>query len=160
MSSVRTQLCYSSACFLELGLLDFKNAFQNTLVPIAKRVIVTLPPKFLAWYHWHYPEYLLPSSESGKYATQIQRGIQGDCEVGRMFYILLKLIIKAFNMKQCPFESVLYFYVGKNGEKFVLNTTTDNLLCSFSTLPCFVGLRNTVSDFLKLPRNVVRSSVI
>ncbi len=87
-------------CLL-LGLFDFSNVFQNALVPINRQILVTTPPKFIPWFKWRYPDYKVKPSTSGKYATQIIRGIQGDCKIGCLWFILLCSILKAFDMKQC-----------------------------------------------------------
>ena len=51
-SSVRFQLCYSVIHKLLFGLADVDNCFQNTLIPLAKRLAAHAPPKFMEWYRF------------------------------------------------------------------------------------------------------------
>ena len=146
-SSVRTLMCYSAIFRLILGLLDVVNCFQSTLVPSHKRILVTSPPKFIQWYKWRYPEHKLPHSPSGRYAIQILRGLQGDREIGREWYLFLRTMLVKFGCKQCAQELALYYF--KRGSDILLiNTSTDDFLCAYSDVKLFHDLRNFMTRYV------------
>ena len=146
-SSVRTTFAYASINYLILALLDVVNCFQSTLVPNSKRIVVRAPPLFMKWYRWRYPEHKYDESASGKYVIQILRGLQGDREIGRQWYLLLRTILVKFGCKQCPHELALYYW--KRGEDILLiNTSTDDFLCAFSRVEIFYELRDFVTKFV------------
>ena len=48
-TTVRIQICFTCHCNYTLGIIDVKNAFQNTIAPIKSRLYCTLPPTYLEW---------------------------------------------------------------------------------------------------------------
>jgi hypothetical protein len=145
--SVRIQLALAAYYKLILGLMDVANAFQNTLVPYERRVVVRTPPKFIEWYKWRYPEHKFDVSPSNRYVTQILRGIQGDKEIGRSWYLLLRTILVKFGCAQCKVEQALYMYKSK-GDLLIINTSTDDLLCAYSRVEVFYALRDFMLKFV------------
>ena len=101
----------------------------------------------MKWYKWRYPEHKFDESASGKYVVQILRGLQGDREIGRQWYLLLRTILVKFGCKQYPHELALYYW--KRGEDILLiNTSTDDFLCAFSRVEIFYELRDFVTKFV------------
>jgi hypothetical protein len=146
-ASVRIQLAFAAHYRLILGLIDVANAYQNTLIPIERRVVVYTPPRFMDWYKWRYPEHKFELSPSNRYATQILRGIQGDKEIGRAWYLLLRTILRKFGFRQCKVEQALYLYK-KDGDICIVNTSTDDLLCAYSRTEIFYALRDFMLKFV------------
>jgi hypothetical protein len=50
-TSIRLQVAFSCSQNYILGIIDVKNAFQNTIVPPSSRIYVTVPPTYLQWLH-------------------------------------------------------------------------------------------------------------
>ena len=143
--SIRFTLCYAATNSLILGLMDVENCFQNVVKEVEKRVVVTTPPFFMQWFKLRYPDIKI-QDDDGKYVLQINNGIQGDREIGREWYILLKRILEKFGCKQCPFELAVYFYKQDN-DIILINTSTDDFLCAYSDVALFYSVRDHLKQY-------------
>ena len=119
-----------------LAILDIENCFQNTLVEVEDRVVVTLPNFYMEVSKWEYPEYAIEESPSGKYVVQPQHGIQGDQSIGQKFYLTINGHVEKFGLLPCPQETTLCTY-RKNGIILLVNTSSDDFLCEFLDVAIF-----------------------
>ena len=99
--------------------------------------------------NWRYPEHKFAQSPSNKYVIQILRGIQGDKEIGREWYLLLRVILHKFGCKQCKNELALWFFKTKT-DILIVNTSTDDFLCSYSRVEIFYALRDFMTKFVEV----------
>ena len=48
-TTVKIQICFTCHCNYTLGIIDVKNAFQNTIAPTSSRLYCSIPPTYLEW---------------------------------------------------------------------------------------------------------------
>ncbi len=84
--------------------------------------------------------------------------MKGDCEVGRQWYLLLKMIFKKYGCHQCHFDLSLYFY-HKGPNMIIVNTCRDDFLCANSDKALFVDLQHHMQQFVEIttPHKKVQS---
>ena len=84
---------------------------------------------------------------SDRYAVQILRGIQGDKEIGRRWYLLLRTILLKFGCKQCKVDLALYQWKDMK-DIILINTSTDDFLCAYSKVDIFYRLRDFMLKYV------------
>ena len=150
--TIRLTLSFASSQGLIIGILDVVNCFQNTLVAINERLVVTTPPYWMDWFKLRYPECKLKQDPNDKYVIQICNGIQGDRAIGRRWYLMLVKILDIFGCKRCPTESALFIY-RKDGDILIVNCSTDDLLCAYSNAVLFHNLRDHIKKYVEVTTN-------
>ena len=74
--SFRINISIASIHRLTARILDVRNSFQNTNVPIHERVCVSPPTYHLDWFERSYPNAPI-NRDDGPFCLQFMNGIQG-----------------------------------------------------------------------------------
>ena len=114
-------------------LLMVSNVFQNTNVPIHKRVCVITPPYYLDWFDRSYPNVSLNRDE-GPFCLQCMNWIQGPKPTGRQWGQLFDAVVTILKYKKSTIDHSIYIKVFSGGTVsyiavftyYVLNTTTND----------------------------------
>ena len=92
-TTVRIQICFTCHCNYTLGIIDVKNAFQNTIAPIKSRLYCTLPPTYLEWLTRLFKE-SFDSNE--KYVMQMLNSCQRTKDASCLFYKSLRKAMEGY----------------------------------------------------------------
>ena len=112
---------------LTARILDVSNAFQNTNVPIHKRVFVSPPPYFIDWFEISYP-YVPINRYYGPFFLQCMNGIQGTKPSGRKWNRLLDSVVTTIEYKKSIIDHAIYIKVFDDGTVSYLTVSTDDVL--------------------------------
>ena len=88
-------------------------------------------------------------SPSGQYVLQLLKGLQGDKAIGRDWYLLLVRIIRELEFIPCPAEPAVFIY-RSDKDLMLVCTSTDDLLCAYSTRRLFQRLVDHLSDYVSV----------
>ncbi len=147
-ATVKLILALASSWHLLLGLLNVSNCFQSVQHDrIEDRRVASCPPFFMEWFKMKYPKVPVKQSPSNHYVCQILNGMQGDCEIGRKWYLLLKKNLEEFGFNQCPFDLSLYYFCDK-AHVMLLNTSTNDFLCAYSDSTIFLHLQTHMKIYV------------
>eukprot|EP00978_Attheya_sp_CCMP212_P041486 scaffold238472_cov35-Attheya_sp.AAC.1 len=111
--SIRITIALASGHNMTLvAIADVKNAFQNTMIPVAERVHVTLPPYYLQWFKRKYPKVqITPLEEDGdKYCLQSVNAIQGTKPAGHQWNTILTKVLQHHKYKQNHINHAAFVY--------------------------------------------------
>ena len=95
---------------LAASILDVSNSFQNTNVPIFKRLCVSPPPYYLDWFEISYPNVTL-NKNGGLFFLQCINRIQGTKPSGRQYNILLASVVTVLKYKKITIYHAIYIKV-------------------------------------------------
>jgi hypothetical protein len=146
-TSIRLQIAFSCSQNYILGIIDVKNAFQNTIVPPSSRIYVTVPPTYLQWLH---------ESEGFKYdrqktyIRQMLNSNQGTRDAGNVWYNFLHKVLLKYGLIRSTTDHGLFVRAYKDDSYLYVSLATDDMLCSFKTYRHFDDFRLFLQQYFQL----------
>ena len=136
---------------MKFYFLDISNAFQSNIIHDPnKRHYMHLPPKYMDWFHFRFPNHPLNNQDKVKTARMVMqtiRGIQGTKDVGAEWYRLLSVILtKELGMIPATGNKGL-FYWNHNGHIAMLALATDNIVLASSHRSLYDAIQQVFDNF-------------
>ena len=147
--SVKSTIAVAAMKNLILALLDVENCFQTTLVPKDRRIVMHAPPFWLDWYRRTFPECKIKESVDGKYYVQAFNGLQGQKDIGRVWYTFMHKMLIIFGFRRFPQDHALY-HLERDNEMLIMDTSTDDFLCAYSSDAIFADLQKHISQYVNV----------
>jgi hypothetical protein len=114
-SSVRIVVAIGAAENMIFGIIDIKNAFQNTMIPSGERQHLSLPPFCLSWF------------------CQTVNVIQGTKPAGRQWNDILTIVLTKLKYQRNHVDHGVFIHVSEDErQKMLLCISTDDFLCAFT----------------------------
>jgi hypothetical protein len=99
IDSNRLILAIATSRKMKLNVLDISNALKTSVVfDPTERTCITLPPFYLKWFLYNWPDYKLPSLLSKDLVIQCLHSIQGTKDASNRWYHLLKAKLQDLGM--------------------------------------------------------------
>lgn len=128
-TTIKLQVCYTAANSNSIILIiDFKNAFQNTIAPPGKRSYVTVPPTYLEWLT---KVEGLKFDRDEKYYRVMFNSNQGTKDAGNQWYTLLKSVLLEYGMIRTTVDHGFFVKQYEDKRMFLMSLATDDCLCTF-----------------------------
>ena len=147
VTTVRVQICFTCHCSHILGIIDVKNAFQNTIAPPSSRLYCTLPPTYLEFLATVLSESF---SKDEKYVMQMLNSCQGTKDASSLFYNLLRKVLVDYGFVRSTVDHAYFVKSLDNGHHIYLPIATDDLLVSFPSYEIFDDLIQYMSKYFEL----------
>ena len=128
-------------------ILDSRNAFHNTNVPIHEIFCVSTPPYYLDWFLISHPNVPLNRDE-GQFCLQWMNGIQGEKPAGRQWNWILDAVVTIIKYNKLTIDYVVYIKVISDGIVSYLTVSTDDVLNTIKNDTEFTELRRVLKRFL------------
>ena len=146
-TTVKIQICFTCHCNYTLGIIDVKNAFQNTIAPSKSRLYCTLPPTYLEWLTTVYHEQFKPGV---KYLIQMLNSCQGTKDASCLFYKLLRKALEGYGFIRSTVDHAYFVKSLGDGHHLFASVATDDILVSFPCYQAFDDLRKYMKQFFEL----------
>ena len=146
-TTVRIQICFTCHCDYQLGIIDVKNAFQNTIAPTKSRLYCSLPPTYLEWLTTVYNEKFLPDI---KYIMQMLNSCQGTKDASCLFYKLLRKALEGYGFIRSTVDHAYFVKSIGDGHHLFASVATDDILVSFPCYQAFDDLQRYMRQFFEL----------
>ena len=117
-----------------MGIIDVKNAFQNTIARPKSRIYTTVPPTYLEWLAANEQ---FKYDKSVKYYRQMLNSNQGTRDAGNLWYCLMRSILEEYGCIRSTVDHAFFVKALDNGQYIYVSVATDDLLCSFSDWKIF-----------------------
>ena len=105
--------------YLIIGILDVKNAFQDTFKDSSKREIIDCPPHYISWFKFHFPNIHIEPASDDLYVMEIYRGMQGTKPAGSQWNNIINLVLYSLGFIKNLIDYAL-FTLQKNSTKYVI----------------------------------------
>ena len=146
-STVRVQICFTCHHKYTLGIIDVKNAFQNTIAPSTSRLYCSLPPTYIEWLSKVYKEIFQFDSQ---YIMQMLNSCQGTKDASSLFYKLLGKALKDYGFVRSTVDHAYFVKPLDNGHHIYASLATDDILVSFPTYQIFDDLKKYLQQYFEL----------
>ena len=146
-STVRVQICFTCHHKYTLGIIDVKNAFQNTIAPSTSRLYCSLPPTYIEWLSQVYKEIFQFDSQ---YIMQMLNSCQGTKDASSLFYKLLGKALKDYGFVRSTVDHAYFVKPLDNGHHIYASLATDDILVSFPTYQIFDDLKKYLQQYFEL----------
>ena len=146
-TTVRIQVCFTCHHNYTLGILDVKNAFQNTIAPPTSRLYCHLPPTYLEWLKNKFNEEFVPHQQ---YVMQMFNSCQGTKDASCLFYKLLRKALKSYGFIRSTVDHAYFVKPLKNNHHLYASIVTDDILVSFTSYRFFDDLKKFISQYFEL----------
>ena len=146
-TTVRIQVCFTCHHKYTLGIIDVKNAFQNTIAPSNSRLYCTIPPTYLEWLSKVHKEVF---NFDDKYILQMLNSCQGTKDASSLFYKLLSKALKGYGFIRSTVDHAYFVKSLENNRQVFASIATDDILVSFPTYNVFDDLKRYLQQYFEL----------
>jgi hypothetical protein len=150
-SSVRIVVAIGAAENMIFGIIDVKNAFQNTMIPSGERQHLSLPPFYIHWFRRKYPLVPIEESKDNRYCIQTVNAIQGTKPAGRQWNDILTTVLTKLKFQRNHVDHGVFIYVSDDEtKKILLCISTDDFLCAFTHQHLYDDLCTNLKGYFEI----------
>ena len=146
-TTVRIQVCFTCHHNYTLGILDVKNAFQNTIAPEASRLYCSLPPTYLEWLTQVFNETF---ERDQRYVMQMLNSCQGTKDASCLFYKLLRKALEGYGFIRSTVDHAYFVKPLEGNHHLYASVATDDILVSYPSYKFFEDLKTYMKQFFEL----------
>ena len=146
-TTVRIQICFTCHCNYTLGIIDVKNAFQNTIAPSTSRLYCTLPPTYLEWLKQVCNEIF---DRDQQYIMQMLNSCQGTKDASSLFYKLMRKALEGYGFTRSTVDQAYFVKSLPGGHHVYASVATDDILVSFPSYQVFDDLKIYLQQYFEL----------
>ena len=146
-TTVKIQICFTCHCNYTLGIIDVKNAFQNTIAPTSSRLYCSIPPTYLEWLKQVFNEKF---DFNQKYIMQMLNSCQGTKDASSLFYNLLRKSLQGYGFVRSTVDHAYFVKPLPNGHHLYASVATDDILVSYPDYRYFEDLKTYLQQFFEL----------
>ena len=126
--AVKITISFCATLGYHIGIIDVKNAFQNTISRESQRIYVRVPPTYLEWLA---NEENFDYDHSTTYFRQMLNANQGTKDAGNQWYALLCKVLIEYGMIRSTVDHGLFVKKVTDIHHLYIALATDDLLCGF-----------------------------
>ena len=145
--TIKLQIVITCGRAYFIGILDVKNAFQNTIAKPKSRIYTTVPPTYLEWLaeneDFHY-------DKSTKYYRQMLNSNQGTRDAGNLWYCLMRSILEHYGFIRSTVDHAFFVKALDNGHYIYASVATDDIMCSFHDWKIFEDIKQFMLQYFEL----------
>ena len=146
--SFRINIDIADMHILTARILDVSNSFQNTKVPIHKRVRFGPPPYYLDLFEIYHPNVTI-NQDYSRFPPQLMNGIQGTKLARRQWNRLLDAVVTIQKYKK-TIDYATYIKVFSEGNVYYLTVSTYDVLRNTTNKTEFTELRSVVKEYFDI----------
>ena len=137
VESFRINIAIADMHILISSILDVRNSFQNTNVPIIERVCVSPPPYYTEWFEISYTNVPL-TRDDGSFCIQCLNGIKGTKPAVRKRNRLLDTVVTILKYKKITIDHAVYIKFFSDVTVYYLTVYTDDVLNTTNSKTSFL----------------------